>query len=82
MSAAREIVPTAVYDLASARESLGLAKGTLPREIRLGQLRAAKRGGKILILGEWLLEWVRGGEVRRGRGLSANGHQRRPTDET
>lgn len=72
------IRPTAVYDLDSARAALALAKGCLPREIRLGRLRASKRAGKYLILGEWLLEWVRTGEVERrpaaaGEPVSDNG---------
>jgi hypothetical protein len=29
-------------------------------------LRCSKRAGRYWILGEWLLEWLRGGEVRRG----------------
>jgi hypothetical protein len=60
------IVPTAVYNLATARVALSLAAGTLPREIRLRRLRASKRAGKYLILGAWLLEWVAAGEVHRG----------------
>jgi hypothetical protein len=45
------INPRAVYDLQTAREALAVSKGCLPREIRLGRLRAAKRAGKIMILG-------------------------------
>lgn len=59
------IHPRAIYDLNSAREILGLAKGCLPREIRLGRLRCARRAGKYLITGQWLLEWIEGGEVHR-----------------
>lgn len=70
MSEPRRIDPLTVYDLQSGREAVGMAKGCLPREIRLGRLRAAKRGGKILILGEWLIQWVREGEVSRRRETS------------
>jgi hypothetical protein len=59
------IQATAVYDLAQARAALGLAKGTLSREIRLGRLRASSRAGKRFVLGEWLLAWLRGGELPR-----------------
>jgi hypothetical protein len=59
------IHPLAVYTLQSARNDLGLAKATLGREIRLGRLRVAKRAGKYFILGEWLIEWLRAGEVSR-----------------
>jgi hypothetical protein len=68
------IDPHAVYDLASARAALSLAKGTLSREIKLGRLRASKRAGKVLILGSWLLQWVEAGEVRRGKPSGLNGH--------
>jgi hypothetical protein len=71
---AREILLNGVYDLESGREALGLAKGCLPREARLGRLRVAKRGGKIMILGRWLIEWIKSGEVHRRRDHSGNGH--------
>jgi hypothetical protein len=68
------IDPQAVYTLDSASRALGLKRGCLPREIRLGRLRAAKRAGKVMLLGEWLLGWIRAGEVRRERKpTSANG---------
>jgi hypothetical protein len=58
----------AVYGLEQARTALGLAKATLGREIRLGRLRVAKRAGKYLILGSWLLEWIAAGEITRRKG--------------
>jgi hypothetical protein len=67
------IHPTAVYDLIAARAALGLAKGTLSREIRLGRLRISARAGKRYILGSWILEWLQGGEIRRGNWTGANG---------
>jgi hypothetical protein len=57
----------AVYNLDQARDTLRLARATLGREIRLGRLRVAKRAGKYLILGSWLLEWIKAGELRRHR---------------
>jgi hypothetical protein len=65
------IVPGAIYSLATAQEALGLAAGTLPREIRLRRLRVSKRAGRYFILGAWLLEWLAGGELQRCR--SENG---------
>jgi hypothetical protein len=53
-----------VYRLGAVQEALGLRRTTLPREIRAGRLRAAKRAGRIFILGEWILEWIAAGEVR------------------
>jgi hypothetical protein len=59
------IAPTAIYSLEAARVALGLAQGTLPREIRLGRLRVAKRAGRCFVMGEWLIAWVKAGEVSR-----------------
>jgi len=55
-----------------ARNTLELAKNCLPREIRLSRLRVAKRGGKYLILGAWLLEWIEAGELPRRPDTGAN----------
>ena len=63
--AAPVIDPRTVYSLDQARHVLGLAKGCLPREIRLGRLRVSKRAGRYLILGAWLLEWIESGELSR-----------------
>jgi hypothetical protein len=42
-----------------------LTRTTLNRELRLGRLRVAKRAGRYFLLGEWLLSWLRNGEVPR-----------------
>jgi hypothetical protein len=68
--AAPVIDPEAVFTIEQARATLQLAKNCLPREIRLGRLRVAKRAGKYLILGEWLLQWVASGELPRRRSQS------------
>ena len=39
------IDPNAIYSKLSARAALGLKANTLPREIRLGRLRASQRAG-------------------------------------
>jgi hypothetical protein len=54
-----------VYTLAALTEALGLRRGTLPRELRLGRLRHAKRAGKVFILGAWVLDWLAAGERKR-----------------
>jgi hypothetical protein len=59
------IAATAVYSIAQARACLGLTKSTLSREVRLGRLRVGVRAGRRYFLGEWLLEWLRSGEVAR-----------------
>jgi hypothetical protein len=61
------IDPRAVYTLESARSSLGLARGCLPREIRLRRLRASKRAGRYFLMGSWLIEWLEAGEIRRSQ---------------
>src|SRR5262245_50214238 len=54
-----------VFLVSEAAAFLGLPTNTLPREIRKGRLRASKRAGRHWILGEWLLEWLGSGEVKR-----------------
>jgi hypothetical protein len=59
--------PQAVYSFAQARQALGLTKSTLAREVRLKRLRVSKRAGKYFILGIWLLQWIKDGELRRNK---------------
>jgi hypothetical protein len=59
------IRPTAVYRPEQIRAILGLKDNTIPREIRMGRLRVAKRGGKHFVLGCWLVEWLSNAEVKR-----------------
>jgi hypothetical protein len=61
------IDPHAAYRPEHIRMGLGLKKHTLGTEIRLGRLRVSRRAGKYYILGEWLLAWLREGEVTRKR---------------
>jgi hypothetical protein len=70
------ISKTAVYTLETAAAALDLAPSCLPREIRRGRLRASRRGGKYLILGEWLLDWIAAGtptKLRRRVVAGTNG---------
>jgi hypothetical protein len=61
--AVHTIISSNVYTVPAATEALSAKANTLPREIRLRRLRASKRGGRYYILGEWLIEWLRAGEV-------------------
>jgi hypothetical protein len=61
---AHVIKPCAIYDMPKARKALGLAKATINREIRLKRLRVSKRAGRYYFLGEWLLQWLREGELK------------------
>jgi hypothetical protein len=67
-----------VYTVAAAIKALGLRKSTLRREYREGRLRVSRRAGHNFILGAWLLEWLRGGELPRpdGRPARAEGPNR------
>jgi hypothetical protein len=58
------IVPAAVYSVEEAQSALGLRPSTIRRELRKGRLRVSKRAGRYYLLGEWILEWLREGEVR------------------
>jgi hypothetical protein len=42
-----------------------LTRNSILREIRCGRLRASRRCGRYLVLGEWVLRWVADGERRR-----------------
>jgi hypothetical protein len=65
------IHPNDVFTLSGARAALRLAKSTFRREVREGRLRVSCRAGRRWLLGSWLLEWLRGGELARP---GANGH--------
>jgi hypothetical protein len=58
------IDPNGIYFLDQAQSILRLRKSTIRREHREGRLRIARRAGRIIILGRWLLEWVAAGEVK------------------
>jgi hypothetical protein len=80
--AVHTIVPTNVYTVPAAAEALSAKANTLPREIRLRRLRASKRGGRYYILGEWLIEWLRAGEIRKNAQKAERASQVKPDDAT
>jgi hypothetical protein len=68
------IHPRQVFTIDSLTQTLGLRRGTVPRELRLKRLRHSKRAGRIWILGEWVVAWLQAGEVCRQRAAAgANG---------
>jgi hypothetical protein len=67
MTTPHVIHPTAVYFVDEAKRILRLRDSTIRREVREGRLRIAKRAGRYYLLGEWLLEWLRAGELKRRR---------------
>jgi hypothetical protein len=50
---------------------LDVGRTTLLREIRRRRLRASRRAGKYWLTGQWIMDWVAGGEVTRRRPLTA-----------
>lgn len=60
-----DILPSGVYSIDWLRGALGIGYDGLRREIRAGRLRASQRCGKRFVLGEWLIEWLRAGELAR-----------------
>jgi hypothetical protein len=68
------IHPRQVFSIDSLTQTLGLRRGTIPRELRLKRLRYSKRAGKVWILGAWVLAWLQSGEIQRKRtGVEVNG---------
>jgi hypothetical protein len=63
--AVHAVEPTGVYFVDTFRKLFRLRKSTLRREVREGRLRVARRAGRYYLLGEWILEWLRGGELPR-----------------
>lgn len=59
------VEPNATYTAQQLRLALGLRPNTLRREIASGRLRVSRRAGRYFFLGEFVLEWLRSGEVAR-----------------
>ena len=57
------IRPTEVFDKAGLLQTVGIRESTVRREIRLGRLKAYRRGGRYFFLGNDVLDWLRGGLV-------------------
>lgn len=55
------------YTFDAAVSVLGISPRCLPREIALGRLRYTKRANRYFFLGEWLIEWLKGGERKSTR---------------
>ena len=71
------IDPQAVYTVADAQAVLRLTRSTIGREVKEGRLRVSRRAGRYYLLGEWLLQWLREGELPRrepAHANSRNGH--------
>jgi hypothetical protein len=72
------IAPTAVYSVDDARRLLRLKQSSVRREVRAGRLRVSKRCGRYFLLGQWLLAWIREGELPRRGHVSEHHHGEQP----
>jgi hypothetical protein len=62
------IYAKAVYTVEDLRRIFGLKASSVRREVRLRRLRVAKRCGRYFCLGQWVLQWIEGGELRASPG--------------
>jgi hypothetical protein len=53
------IDPSNIYDDDALYSALGVSVAVLARARRAGQLRFARKGKRILYLGQWVLDWIR-----------------------
>jgi len=52
------IDPRAVYDDSALSVALGVSAESLAMSRRTGNLRHARKGRRILYLGQWILDWL------------------------
>jgi hypothetical protein len=75
------ICPSAVYTVDDLRRFLGLKMSSVRREVRLKRLRIAKRCGRYFCLGQWVLQWIEGGELKSPVGPTKGNADRNAQDE-
>jgi hypothetical protein len=66
------IEPNAIYFPEDLLRVCRLRKSTIRREVREGRLKVARRAGRYFILGSWLLDWLRSGELKRKETTATN----------
>jgi hypothetical protein len=59
------IHPTGLYGTDDVCAMLDVSPETLADARRSGELRAARKGRRVIYLGEWLLTWLRQEEATR-----------------
>jgi hypothetical protein len=67
MLSALPIDPDTVYTEGSVSLALDLPLATLARARREGRLRYSRQGQRILILGQWLLDWLNATSLPAGK---------------
>jgi hypothetical protein len=60
MTGGVQIDSMAIYDDGALYCALGLSSAALARARRAGRLRYTRQGSRVLYLGEWVMEWLRG----------------------
>ncbi len=57
------IVPDGVYDDSALVLGLGLTHAALAQARRTGELRYARKGRRVLYLGQWIVDWLKGSKT-------------------
>jgi hypothetical protein len=66
MATKLQIDPDTVYGEGEISLSLDIPTTTLCRERRAGRLRFTRKGRRVLILGRWLLDWLKKEDAQSG----------------
>jgi hypothetical protein len=64
MTAPAVIIRDAFYDHEAIRRTLGVKDSAVDSARKRGDLRSVKRGGRILVRGDWLEAWLIGAAPR------------------
>ena len=54
--------PEAIFDDGALRRMLHLPQSAVDRARKSGELRSTRKGGRVLYLGRWVLDWLTGEE--------------------
>ncbi len=67
-----KIDPEAIYDLEAAATCFDTSQRYLKKEIKVGNLKAVERCGKVYMLGQWLLDCFALNNAKIEQGAIAN----------
>lgn len=63
----KAIIPTAAYSVKEAAEVVGMYWQTIGDKVTAGEIKSKLVGNKHMILGEYLLDWLKGKEPENNR---------------